>query len=84
MSNTVTQLAICVYVINHTSDKERHVHMGKRQPVIFTCVFEQRIGLAGQRSFGTPKVPGSIPDLAVSMQLGFMLKMEVLCALTCP
>ena len=36
---------------------------------------EQGIGLAGQRSPRTPKVPGSIPDLAVSMQFEFMLKM---------
>ena len=47
-------------------------------------VIERRIGLTGQRSPRTPKVPDSIPDLAVSMQFGFMLKMEVPCALTCP
>ena len=45
---------------------------------------EQRISLAGQPSPRTPKVLGSIPDLAVSLQFGFMFKMEVPCSLTCP
>ena len=47
-------------------------------------IFDRPISLAGQRSPRMPKVPNSIPTYAVSMQLGFMLKMEGLCALPCP
>ena len=47
-------------------------------------ITERRSGLAGQRSPITLKVLGSIPNIAVSMQFGVMLKMEVLCAWTCP
>ena len=45
---------------------------GKVNPI----TFEQRIGLSVQCSPRTPRVPGSIPDLAVSLQFGFMLKTE--------
>ena len=61
----------------------RHPYLGKALGS-FACANDRskhtgrRICLAslvGQRSPRTPKVPGSILDLTVSMQFGFMLKM---------
>ena len=53
----------------------------RMEPGIYNGIISSR---NVSRLFYTPKVPGSIPDLAVSMQFGFMLKMEFPSALTCP
>ena len=60
-----------IYIYLVSADEYIYIYIYK----LLSLFPERQIGLAGQRLPRTKKVPGSIPDLNVSMQWGLMLKM---------